>query len=600
MAVLSINDKIGKYWVKAIVKSNIYTETYHVENADSHPYFMKLFLLKNLPSQLLNDETKTVKEIEYSSRLNHRNIVSYIESGTITREDGDYQYYITNYLNGSILSDYINRNGALHEKEALKIFQDILSGLQFLHSQQPALLHNDMDPSNIMLSEINDEAVIIDLGHVAERCIGNAYFDTSDLDIFYHANETGSGIFDEQSDIFSACCILYTMLTGKIPWETEIQEGVYKEKLKSLWQYRKSYNLGIKGLEISNISKEILIKGMSLKPSNRFVDIQSIIDILENKHIDTPQDNKTTTQSSSQKSPSNNRSDQNYEDNDYAKVDVEIKRGGGNGFKDIAGMQELKDYLYQRVIYVLKNKDIANEYRITPPNGLLLYGPPGCGKTFFAEKFAEETGYNYMLIKSSDLVCGIHHATEMRIKNLFDVAAHNAPIVICFDEFDALVPTRGERGSEYEAKEVNEMLAQLNNCSKKGIFVVATTNRPDKIDPAVKRTGRIDKMYYVPLPDLEARKEMFRMYLANRPVDGDVNIDDFASSTEGYIASDIAYIVNDVAMVAAYTRQPITKELLQTTLDNNKPSLDKKCLEEYESLRKNMNSVARRIVIESL
>lgn len=594
MAALSINDRIGKYWVKSIIKSNIYTETYRVEDADFNPFFLKLFLLKTLPTKLLDENTKFVKEIEYSSHLNHRNIVSFIEKGTINREDGDFQYYITNYFNGAVLSDYVSRNGKIGEQESIRIFRNILDGLNHLHSQNPSLCHNDIDPSNIMLSDTMDEAVIIDLGHVAERCAGYVLFDTSDLDVFYHANETSSGFFDEQGDIFSACAVLYYMITANAPWFTDVQGDTYKERFKFLWQFRKFNDLKIEELDCGQICKSILKKGLALKQSERFERIHEIFNLLDGiedsaSSLEEPSldSNEATTKSS-------------HIEDEYADVDVEIKRGGGNGFKDIAGMQELKDYLYQRVIYVLQNKEIAKEYRITPPNGLLLYGPPGCGKTFFAEKFAEETGYNFMLVKSSDIVSGIHHGTELKIKNLFTLAEKNAPIVMCFDEFDAVVPIRGTHGNEYESKEVNEMLAQLNNCSKRGIFIVATSNRPDKIDPAVKRTGRIDKMYYVPLPDFDARREMFRMYLDRRPVDSTLKIDDFAKATDGYIASDIAYIVNDAAMIAAFSKQAITSDILKSVLDCTKPSLDAQSIESFKHLQKEMNGLARRIVVESL
>lgn len=262
MATLSINEKIGNYWVKSIIRSNSYTETYRVEDADSHPYFLKLFLLKNLPCQLFNNNTKVVKEIEYSSRLNHRNIISFIEHGTITREYGDFQYYI--YFNGAVLSDYVCRCGSLSEEESEKIFRNILSGMQYLHSQSPALLHNDINPSNIMISETNEEAVIIDLGHISERCTGFVHFDSSDLDIFYHANETGSGIYyDEQSDLFSVCSVLYYMLTSKAPWQTEIEGTNYKERLKVLWQYRKNTKVDIDHLNCSPKLKTFLGRGWS-------------------------------------------------------------------------------------------------------------------------------------------------------------------------------------------------------------------------------------------------------------------------------------------------------------------------------------------------
>ena len=591
MAALSINEKVGNYWVKSIIKSNSYTETYRVEDADSHPYFLKLFLIKNLPSQLFNDNTKVVKEIEYSSRLNQRTIVSFIEYGFINSEEGDFQYYITNYFNGAVLSDYVSRCGSLSEEEAEKIFRNILSGLQFLHSQSPALMHNDINPSNIMISETIDEAVIIDLGHISERCTGLVHFDTSDLDIFYHANETASGIYDEQSDLFSVCSVLYYMLTSKAPWQTEIEGTTYKERLKLLWQYRKNTKVDIDSLNCSSKCKSILKKGLELKNTDRYGSISEVI-----RDLDESKPNTSPMEPSSQSSqPFSSIHDQRQQSPNY--VEFPIKRGTGKGFEDIAGMSELKDSLNKQVVFVIKNKDIAEEYKITPPNGMLLYGPPGCGKTFFAEKFAEETGFCYLLIKSSDLASSYVHGSQEKIRQLFDQAEKNAPIVVCFDEFDALVPDRS--WNNVSSEEVNEFLSQMNNCAKRGIFVVATSNRPDKIDPAVLRTGRIDKMVYVPLPDYDARKEMFSIYLKDRPVEDGINVDDLAKRTDGYIASDIAYIVNDSAMVAAYTRTKISNDLLLTSISNTHPSVRSESIKQYDEIKKKMEDTNRRNLTDS-
>lgn len=228
---------------------------------------------------------------------------------------------------------------------------------------------------------------------------------------------------------------------------------------------------------------------------------------------------------------------------------------------------------------------------------MLLYGPPGCGKTFFAEKFAEEVGFKYVLVKSSDLATSLVHGGQQKIRQLFDQAEQNAPIVVCLDEFDALVPTRS--WNSHSSEEVNEFLSQMNNCSQRGIFIVATTNRPDKIDIAVKRTGRLDKMVYVPLPDEEARREMFELYLKDRPLEEDINIQELAELTDGYVASDIAYIVNDTASLAAYTKSKISFASLQSAIKDNPPSLNAEILTEYEALRKQMDNTNRRISAEN-
>jgi transitional endoplasmic reticulum ATPase len=227
---------------------------------------------------------------------------------------------------------------------------------------------------------------------------------------------------------------------------------------------------------------------------------------------------------------------------------------------------------------------------------MLLYGPPGCGKTFFAEKFAEETGFNFALIKASDIASSYVHGTQDKIGRLFKQAEKHRPIVLCFDEFDALVPDRSSQGASHTSSEVNEFLSQMNNCSKRGIFIVATSNRPDKIDPAVLRTGRIDRMVYVPLPDMEARLEMFKMYVNNRPALEDINYEELARCTEGYIASDIAYIVNDAAMTAAFSRTKISHELLMTTVKNVPPSLRAESIGVYDDIRQRMDTSNRKNV----
>ena len=186
------------------------------------------------------------------------------------------------------------------------------------------------------------------------------------------------------------------------------------------------------------------------------------------------------------------------------------------------------------------------------------------------------------------------HGSQEKIRQLFDQAKKHAPIVVCFDEFDALVPDRS--WNNVSSEEVNEFLSQMNNCAKRGIFIVATSNRPDKIDPAVLRTGRIDKMVYVPLPDLEARKEMFAIHLKGRPVEEEIDVASLAEQTEGYIASDIAYIVNDSAMVAAFTRKKISKEHLDTSIHNTHPSVRSESLKAYDGIKKKMEDTNRRNV----
>lgn len=588
MAILREADTIGMFRVQGFIKSNLYTETYRVEDSDETPYFLKLFIQKRMPQKLINQQSGIVKEIEYCQRLKHKGIAGFIASGHYEHEESNCQYYVTNYFNGRLLAQRIQEEGALAEDEALSIFRDILHTLKYLHTQSPVLCHNDLDPTNIMLMDVNGvETEIIDLGHLSERCAGYTWFDTSDLDPLFHANETRVGIFDEQGDVFSACTILYAMLTGHAPWNIDLpKEGDYKERFKELSEYRKRNNLDIKSMSVSDSIKRVLHAGLMLKSSERAASVDELLRLIDEPFSSDEDSSSRFTQ----------KFDSAKHSHGPNHVEFQIKKGTGKGFEDIAGMMDLKETLNKQVIFVIKNEEIAKEYKILPPNGMLLYGPPGCGKSFFAEKFAEETGFSYLFVKSSDLASSYVHGSQEKINQLFEQAAKNAPIVICFDEFDALVPDRS--WNNVSAEEVNEFLTQMNNCAERGIFIVATSNRPDKIDPAVLRTGRIDKMVYVPLPDFEARKEMFSLYLRGRPVEDGINVEELARQTEGYIASDIAYIVNDAAMVAAFTRSKITDDIIRNSIHNTHPSLRAESMKKYEEIKKKMEDTNRRNVTD--
>ena len=236
-------------------------------------------------------------------------------------------------------------------------------------------------------------------------------------------------------------------------------------------------------------------------------------------------------------------------------------------------MTALKDDLQKRVIWVLKDREKAEKYRLTPPNGMILYGPPGCGKTFFAEKFAEESHFNFTLVNGSDLGSSYIHGTQGKIAALFEEAQKHSPAIICFDEFDSFVPSRSSMAAEHRPEEINEFLSQLNNCSKKGIFVIGTTNRLDMIDPAVLRRGRMDLHVEVPAPDAETRESIFRIHLKGRPLSEDINYSELAELTDNYASSDIAFIVNESAMTAALADTPISQKNLVNSIKCNPSSL---------------------------
>lgn len=599
--ILKQGQIVGNRWnVVYLIKENPYAESYRVEDESGNPYFMKVYRLKNTPDKLIQDGE--VAEIAACRQLQHKNIVSYIDDGVYNDEAGECRYLVATYFSGELLSEMLQRKkkNKLEKKTAVKIFIDMLQGLRYLHERPGVLLHNDINPTNVMLSsKTRGTAELIDLGHVSPCFMGNAPFDTADLDPRYASGQSFLGKYDERNDIFAATGVFYTMLTGKVPWNVEFTPQMSRKEKIRLVQKARSEQGEINVDDIRDEKLQAIVAcGLSLSYVERYECVDEILnDLLVDDDSDMAEEirsrlaRREQEAASSEREESGSRSDRTQAATETS-ADVEIKRGGGNGFADIAGMDDLKEMLRKRVIMILQNKELADQYKLTPPNGMLLYGPPGCGKSFFAEKFAEETGFNFIMVKASDLGSIYIHGSQGKIADLFKKAEENAPTVLCFDEFDAFVPSRsGDLGSN-QAGEVNEFLSQLNNCSKRGIFVIATSNRPDKVDPAVLRTGRIDKQVYVPMPDLTARRLMFELYLKDRPCDKiDSNV--LAEKADGYVASDIAYVVNEAATIAAFNRENITQELLLKTIDGIKPSIGKDLLKEYEEMRNKMEGISR-------
>jgi transitional endoplasmic reticulum ATPase len=482
---------------------------------------------------------------------------------------------VTNYCNGELLADKLQREGKLPLEESLQIFQNILDGLKYMHHQD--ILHNDITPRNIMLSERTGEAELIDLSHVSTYVKGAPPFDTSDLDLRYHSLPAYIGIYNCHSDLFSAVGVLYTMLSGRVPWDVTLPEDTDRKTRLEIIKKAREVPLPTDYVSVPSNIYRILKNGLIVKGTCIYSSVDSLRNDMQDSAVDHISDKKDPKPTEEPKQAATSENE----------LQMKVQKGGGNGFRDIAGMDQLKQMLTQKVIFILKDKEKAAKYKILPPNGMLFYGPPGCGKSFFAEKFAEETGFNFMLVKASDLGSIYVHGSQGKIADLFKKAEESKPTIICFDEFDAFVPNRSNKGAEHQAGEVNEFLSQLNNCAQRGIFVIATSNRPDMIDPAVLRTGRIDKLVYIPMPDKEARSEMFKLHLSGRPC-ADIDSERLAELTDGYIASDIAYIVNDAAMGAAFNDQPITQQLLEEVIGSIHPSISKDVANSYENLRQKM------------
>lgn len=556
--ILKETSTVGNYTVQSYIKDGQFNESYIVNDSSGNNYFLKIYDPQRIPEEILSTDS-LIAEIGYCERLDHPNVIHYVEKGVYSQDGKDYPYLVTNYIKGSLLADPLSKGRIFSLEMTLAIIKYALKGVSHIHSL--GLVHNDITPRNIIYNpkELSQTSVI-DLGHVSEPCNGQLSFETSDLTPFFRAPETYNSIFDTRSDIYSVAAVIYAMLFGKAPWSVDSDSKVALDyqAMTIIMSRRLSFSGGLD--KCPTWLQSLLKICLSSDPDCRIQSADEFLDALEKEtcpQIESAPVRTRPTQTGSKK-----------KEGSYS-----ITKKEGNGFADVAGMDDIKAMLQQRVLFLLKNPERARKYKLTPPNGMLLYGPPGCGKTFFAEKFAEEASLNYIFIKASDVGSTYIHGSQGKIAQLFAEAESKAPSVICFDEFDAMVPKRtGSEASALINPEVNEFLSQMNNCSQRGIFVIGTTNQKDLIDPAVLRTGRMDIHVEVSAPDKATRKKMFDLYLKERPCI-DVNTDILAERTDNYSSSDIAFIVNDAALVAAFKDSPITQAMLEESISKRPSSL---------------------------
>lgn len=554
-----------KYSVSFFLKKGSYAETYRVQNEAKETKFLKLFDFAKLHRTQFT-ESGEILEIEMLKQIRHSNLVKYNDSGNILIDSQKLAYVVLDFVSGETLADKMKRENTLNLYEAKNVILSVLNGLNYLHIKQ--IIHNDITNQNVMLDLSSKVTIpkIIDFGYARFLKQSNKDFLKDGLNLFYTANETFNKVFSFQSDIYSIGALYYHLLTGLPPYFIEISK--YKsDKIQLeeviLDERKKPLKLSDK---IDEQTQNIIRKALQPKAENRFKSVKEFIQTLNGElevELSIPEEKVNKVQ------PKENEK--------------------GKGFSAIAGMQELKNTIQLDVIDALNQKERYAEYGLTIPNGMLLYGPPGCGKTFFAEKMAEEIGFNFYQIKPSDIQSKWVNASQENIKNLFDEARQNAPSIIFIDELDALVPSRDTSNiSHMNTSAVNEFLAQMNNCGEDGVFIIGATNRPNAIDPAILRSGRLDKHIYLSPPDFEARQLMFELYLRKRPIEIGLNYEELAKATESYVSSDIKFLCDEASRKALKDNLRITKSIVLETIQNNKPSISLQELNSYLAIKAKM------------
>ncbi len=572
MIRLENNSAVGPYRVERFIKDGVFNSSYVVADAQGGRCFLKLFDIKSIPASWLQEGE--VVEIVNSRGLKHENVISYVADGKVELDGTSYPYLAMQFYNGMLLSEILSSGRQFTSEEVRNVACFVLEGLKYLRNE--GLHHNDICPRNILFESSTGRLMpkLIDLGHACHEITdGKLPFPLEDLNLLYTAPEAMDGVFTDASDAFSVAVLLYTLICGQEPWRVNLDErDSFEERKNRMKAARQREPVWPAALHASDrVLQNLVLTGLQMNPANRPTPAR-MLELLTGESVDERQ---RTDNGVKPRKPVPSSGLTATTDGTELKKTLQRNTSSG-GFADVAGMEDLKKMLTERVIWVLRDREKARKYRLLPPNGMLLYGPPGCGKTYFAEKFAEESHFNYMVVNGSDVGSTYIHGTQGKIAALFQEAAAKAPTVLCFDEFDSFVPARGSEAARHRPEEVNEFLSQLNNCAQKGIFVIGTTNRKDMIDPAVLRKGRLDLLVEVPAPEPETRRQMFIHHLKGRPLADDIDFDRLAALTDGYASSDIAFIANDAALVAALADEPITQRHLEDSIRCNPSSLARK------------------------
>lgn len=218
-------------------------------------------------------------------------------------------------------------------------------------------------------------------------------------------------------------------------------------------------------------------------------------------------------------------------------------------YDDVGGLEDELQKVREMIELPLKNPELFDRLGIDPPKGVLLYGPPGTGKTLIAKAVANEAGANFYSIQGPEIISKYYGQSEEKLREKFDEAEKNAPSIVFIDEIDSIAPRREDVHGEVERRVVAQLLTLMDGMSERGqVIVIGATNREDAIDPALRRPGRFDREIEIGVPSRGGRKVILEIHTRGMPIDEDVDLEDFANNTHGFVGADLAALAREAAM----------------------------------------------------